>query len=70
MDVLKGVGLGKMIKPVKTVFLGGQSSGKSSTIENIIGQPILPKGKGTVTRGPLDLRLHKTDPGTLFYGVF
>jgi dynamin 1-like protein len=34
------------------------SSGKSSVLENIVGQSILPRGTGIVTRVPLVMQLH------------
>lgn len=41
--------------------VGGQSSGKSSVLESIVGRDFLPRGSGIVTRRPLVLQLHKTD---------
>lgn len=43
--------------------VGGQSSGKSSVLESIVGRDFLPRGSGIVTRRPLVLQLHKTDEG-------
>ena len=37
--------------------MGGQSSGKSSVLENIVGRDFLPRGSGIVTRCPLILQL-------------
>ena len=34
----------------RLVVSGSQSSGKSSTLEQIVGQPFLPRGQGMVTR--------------------
>eukprot|EP01018_Ginkgo_biloba_P023432 Gb_17325 [translate_table: standard] len=39
--------------------VGGQSSGKSSVLESIVGRDFLPRGTGIVTRRPLVLQLHK-----------
>jgi GTP-binding protein EngB required for normal cell division len=39
------------------VVIGGQSSGKSSVLENFVGKDFLPRGTGTVTRCPLVLNL-------------
>ena len=39
-------------------MLGGQSAGKSSVLESIVGLDFLPRGTGVVTRRPLELRLH------------
>lgn len=43
--------------------VGGQSSGKSSVLESIVGRDFLPRGSGIVTRRPLVLQLHKTESG-------
>ncbi|KAK1413413.1 hypothetical protein QVD17_35186 [Tagetes erecta] len=45
------------------VVVGGQSSGKSSVLESIVGRDFLPRGSGIVTRRPLVLQLHMTDGG-------
>ena len=37
--------------------VGGQSSGKSSVLENIVGRDFLPRGSGIVTRRPLVIQL-------------
>ncbi|KNA24070.1 hypothetical protein SOVF_018260 [Spinacia oleracea] len=50
--------------------VGGQSSGKSSVLESIVGRDFLPRGSGIVTRRPLVLQLHKTDEGEQEYGEF
>lgn len=50
--------------------VGGQSSGKSSVLESIVGRDFLPRGSGIVTRRPLVLQLHKTDEGTPEYAEF
>ncbi|CAA6659379.1 unnamed protein product [Spirodela intermedia] len=50
--------------------VGGQSSGKSSVLESIVGRDFLPRGSGIVTRRPLVLQLHKTDEGQNEYGEF
>lgn len=41
--------------------VGGQSSGKSSVLESIVGRDFLPRGSGIVTRRPLVLQLHKIE---------
>ena len=41
-------------------MLGGQSAGKSSVLESIVGLDFLPRGDGVVTRRPLELRLNHT----------
>lgn len=43
--------------------VGGQSSGKSSVLESIVGKDFLPRGSGIVTRRPLVLQLIKIDEG-------
>ncbi|XP_050204201.1 phragmoplastin DRP1A [Mercurialis annua] len=43
--------------------VGGQSSGKSSVLESIVGKDFLPRGAGIVTRRPLVLQLHRLDEG-------
>ena len=51
------------------VVVGGQSSGKSSVLEAIVGRDFLPRGQGIVTRRPLILQLvHLADPGGREYG--
>lgn len=50
--------------------VGGQSSGKSSVLESIVGRDFLPRGSGIVTRRPLVLQLHKTEKGQAEYGEF
>ncbi|KAG0556376.1 hypothetical protein M758_11G047200 [Ceratodon purpureus] len=50
--------------------VGGQSSGKSSVLESIVGRDFLPRGSGIVTRRPLVLQLHKTDAKTQEYAEF
>ncbi|PKA53276.1 Dynamin-related protein 1E [Apostasia shenzhenica] len=53
-----------------SVLLWGQSSGKSSVLESIVGRDFLPRGSGIVTRRPLVLQLHKTDEGQTEYAEF
>ncbi|OIT33421.1 dynamin-related protein 1e [Nicotiana attenuata] len=50
--------------------VGGQSSGKSSVLESIVGRDFLPRGSGIVTRRPLVLQLHKTEEGQQEYAEF
>ncbi|ESW30578.1 hypothetical protein PHAVU_002G164800 [Phaseolus vulgaris] len=50
--------------------VGGQSSGKSSVLESIVGKDFLPRGSGIVTRRPLVLQLHKIDEGGREYAEF
>ena len=44
------------------VVVGGQSSGKSSVLESIVGRDFLPRGAGICTRRPLVLQLHGAHP--------
>ncbi|XP_039121921.1 LOW QUALITY PROTEIN: dynamin-related protein 1E-like [Dioscorea cayenensis subsp. rotundata] len=50
--------------------VGGQSSGKSSVLESIVGRDFLPRGSGIVTRRPLVLQLHQTEEGQEEYAEF
>nr|KYP58705.1 Dynamin-related protein 5A [Cajanus cajan] len=50
--------------------VGGQSSGKSSVLESVVGKDFLPRGSGIVTRRPLVLQLHKSDEGSREYAEF
>ncbi|XP_039142703.1 dynamin-related protein 5A-like isoform X1 [Dioscorea cayenensis subsp. rotundata] len=43
--------------------VGGQSSGKSSVLESVVGKDFLPRGSGIVTRRPLVLQLHRINEG-------
>ncbi|KAG6633608.1 hypothetical protein CIPAW_12G059800 [Carya illinoinensis] len=52
------------------IVVGGQSSGKSSVLESIVGRDFLPRGSGIVTRRPLVLQLQKTDLGLQDYAEF
>ena len=55
----------------KIVVVGGQSSGKSSVLEAVVGRDFLPRGTGIVTRRPLELQLETaTDKDAQEYGEF
>lgn len=43
------------------MVIGGQSSGKSSVLENLVGRDFLPRGSGLVTRRPLILQLNRIE---------
>lgn len=58
----EGMSLWEALPTVAVV--GGQSSGKSSVLESVVGRDFLPRGSGIVTRRPLVLQLHKTEGGT------
>ncbi|XP_057807532.1 phragmoplastin DRP1E-like [Salvia miltiorrhiza] len=50
--------------------VGGQSSGKSSVLESIVGRDFLPRGSGIVTRRPLVLQLQHIEEGQEEYAEF
>lgn len=52
------------------MVIGSQSVGKTSLIEAIIGREFLPRGKGIVTRRPLELALTNLEPGQEEYAEF
>ncbi|CAG2111785.1 unnamed protein product, partial [Medioppia subpectinata] len=52
------------------VVIGGQSSGKSSVLESIVGRDFLPRGSGIVTRRPLVLQLISDKNNTKPFGEF
>eukprot|EP00210_Caulerpa_lentillifera_P005765 g5512.t1 len=53
------------------VVIGGQSSGKSSVLEAVVGRDFLPRGTGIVTRRPLVLQLvHLDDSAAQEVGEF
>ncbi|KAK1552804.1 hypothetical protein Q3G72_023763 [Acer saccharum] len=58
----EGMSLWEALPSVAVV--GGQSSGKSSVLESVVGRDFLPRGSGIVTRRPLVLQLHKIERGT------
>ncbi|XP_059281480.1 phragmoplastin DRP1C [Lycium ferocissimum] len=58
----EGMSLWEALPTVAVV--GGQSSGKSSVLESVVGRDFLPRGSGIVTRRPLVLQLHKIDGGS------
>jgi dynamin 1-like protein len=59
-DVLGALGQTTHLDLPQIVVVGGQSSGKSSVLENIVGRSFLPRGTGIVTRRPLVLQLFNT----------
>ncbi|KAF3432107.1 hypothetical protein FNV43_RR26846 [Rhamnella rubrinervis] len=64
----EGMSLWEALPSVAVV--GGQSSGKSSVLESVVGRDFLPRGSGIVTRRPLVLQLHKTENGSQEYAEF
>ena len=63
-DVLGAVGQTATIDLPQIVVVGGQSSGKSSVLESIVGRSFLPRGTGIITRRPLILQLYNTAKST------
>jgi dynamin 1-like protein len=59
-DVLGALGQSTSLDLPQIVVVGGQSSGKSSVLEGIVGRSFLPRGHGIVTRRPLILQLFNT----------
>lgn len=59
-DVLGAVGQNTTLDLPQIVVVGGQSSGKSSVLEGLVGRSFLPRGTGIVTRRPLVLQLYNT----------
>lgn len=59
-DIVTNTSLTDLDLPLLTV-IGSQSAGKSSVLENIVGQDFLPRGTGIVTRRPLVLQLIHID---------
>ena len=71
IDDLKDCGIDSKISLPRITVIGTQSSGKSSLLESIVGYNFLPRGEGTVTRRPLELRLvHVEDELFRTYAVF
>jgi dynamin 1-like protein len=60
-DVLGALGQTTTIDLPQIVVVGGQSSGKSSVLEAIVGRSFLPRGCGIVTRRPLILQLYNNE---------
>ena len=62
-DVLGALGQNTNLDLPQIVVIGGQSSGKSSVLESVVGRSFLPRGTGIVTRRPLVLQLFNTTTG-------
>ncbi|KAL4502359.1 hypothetical protein ABPG72_011946 [Tetrahymena utriculariae] len=56
-NILHRTNLSNELKLPQIVVIGSQSSGKSSVLESIIGKDFLPRGKGIVTRRPIEIQL-------------
>lgn len=61
-DVLGAVGQSTSLDLPQVVVVGGQSSGKTSVLESLVGRSFLPRGSGIVTRRPLILQLYNVQP--------
>lgn len=59
-DVIGAVGQSTNLDLPQIVVVGGQSSGKSSVLESLVGRSFLPRGTGIVTRRPLILQMYNT----------
>lgn len=62
-DVLGALGQTTNLDLPQIVVVGGQSSGKSSVLESLVGRSFLPRGTGIITRRPLILQLYNTSEG-------
>lgn len=54
----------------KIVVVGGQSSGKSSVLESVVGKDFLPRGTDIVTKRPLVVTMKQLPAGEAEFGVF
>ncbi|KAM4629353.1 dynamin 3a [Polymixia lowei] len=66
-DVFSTIGHKCNLDMPQIAVVGGQSTGKSSVLENFVGRDFLPRGSGIVTRRPLILQLVSA---TTEYGEF
>lgn len=57
----KKLGQAAKLNLPRVVVIGGQSTGKSSLLESLVGRSFLPRGKGIVTRRPLIINLVHTE---------
>ena len=62
-DACTTSGMNMEIDLPQIAVVGGQSSGKSSVLENFVGRDFLPRGSGIVTRRPLVLQLMNNPSG-------
>ena len=70
IDELRDLGVSKVIRLPRIAMLGGQSAGKSSVLESIVGIDFLPRGEGVCTRRPLELRLNHLPEGSQPWAKF
>ena len=54
----------------RIAVVGGQSAGKSSVLETIVGLDFLPRGDGVCTRRPLELRLNHLNEKVKPWAIF
>lgn len=70
-DILQSHGLEDRLSLPSVVVLGGQSAGKTSVLEALVGYSFLPKGGAAmVTRRPLHLRLVHDPTASKPYAIF
>ena len=62
-DACTTSGMSMEVDLPQIAVVGGQSSGKSSVLENFVGRDFLPRGSGIVTRRPLVLQLMNSSHG-------
>ncbi|XP_060926110.1 interferon-induced GTP-binding protein Mx-like [Limanda limanda] len=67
IDSLRSLGVEKDLALPAIAAIGDQSSGKSSVLEALSGVS-LPRGKGIVTRCPLELKMKRKRSGDVWYG--
>ena len=60
-DAFNAIDTSGQVELPQIVVVGGQSTGKSSVLESIVGKDFLPRGNGIVTRCPLILQLRRID---------
>lgn len=60
-DAFNAINQRGTIQLPQIVVVGGQSTGKSSVLESIVGRDFLPRGSGIVTRCPLILQLKRVE---------
>ena len=68
-DAFSTLGYSPLSLP-QIAVVGGQSAGKSSVLENVVGADFLPRGSGICTRRPLVLQLQHVASLKQPYGVF
>lgn len=69
-DLFSELKTSSTIQLPQIVVIGGQSSGKSSVLEGIVGKEFLPRGTGIVTRCPLIVQMTHTSALSDEYGEF